>query len=256
MATSTFSIPFAKSSLIHITMSTGAKATGVALGDGRVLQVKREGVTVRVFYDTFAVWLASYEAATMASMDVTAPPPKKPVKTMGPDLELMKKIYRHLNIVNLNNMSRYLGTAIVHDELRRQMEEIPEAERGGAKYKELSQCITDLVTGYCYRADDRRVTYQLHKFSADVFVKDGDALKPIRYGRLVNPESLYYCRWFKHMPNLYMEDGVKLINYEGKTGTTFAECGVPLDADGKPVLWIKCRSGAIVPWNDASPPAY
>ncbi len=83
----------------------------------------------------------------MASMDVTAPPPKKPVKTMSPDLELMKKIYRHLNIENLNNMSRHLGTAIVHDELRRQMDEIPEAERGGAKYKELSQCITELVTG-------------------------------------------------------------------------------------------------------------
>ena len=253
MATSTFSIPFPKSSLIHLTMSTGSKGTGVALSDGRILQLKRNDVAARVFYDTFAAWLESYEAATMASMTVTAPPPKKLVNA---DLELMKKIYASLNIRNLNNMSRYLGTAIVHDELRRQMEETPEAERGGAKYKELRECITDLVTGYCYRADDRRVTYQLHKFSSDVFVKDGDMLKPIRYGRLVKPDPLYYCRWFKHMRSLYVEkEGIKLINYEGKTGTTFAECGVPLGPDGKPVLWIKCKGGAIVPWNDASPPA-
>ena len=82
-------------------------------------------------------------------------------------------------------------------------------------------------------------------------------LKPIRYGRLVKPDPLYYYRWFKYMPSLYVEKaGIKLINYDGKTGTTFAECGVPLGPDGKPVLWIKCKGGDIVPWNDAFPPAH
>lgn len=205
------------------------RTTAVVLKDSSILEVKRDGNLVKNHYATYGDWLATLPEGAEGALTKTAK-----VRNFGDsmepttDVEWMQRVYPRPSYINL--------TPSLNDllEYRKKTYDI---------YKSIPTLNPETLASF-------QRSYEKIKANVEkVGGPDSEAAKerkPKFYGKPFwilseeggKPEAFYLGRtqYYNLRTNDY-ENSDLLFFYKGKQGTTFAEVGVPVGADGWPNLW-------------------
>jgi hypothetical protein len=219
---------------------SNASASAIILKDNRILEVKRNGVAGKKFYNTYAEWLvATLPLGTAGNVTVTEPVSKTRAYRMPrptTDMEWLDRAfgsmptyYSHGSLVNkyyenLNQYNRYkasCGTGVVYNYLAIVMNR---AQQEAIKLKNMIDSLGGMESEKANEVD------MSMKGKKPQFYILGDTEKP---------EAVWFGRaYFYDQRRSNYSWSTPTIVYRGKEGTSFAEVGIPVDPVTQwPNLW-------------------
>lgn len=206
--------------------TTRGRTTAVVLKDTSILEVKRNGVGAKTHYATFNDWLATLPEGAETSLQVNANPARSAANQPTPttDAEWMRLASKKKNIITYDH-SLNESCAIA----KKQMEQnagTPWNDYYTKRYNYFKQRVDTAGP------DSEAANYRKPRMRGKPFwVLSTDGSKP---------EALF----FGHIQSYNQErtavkySDIPYFFYKGKQGATFAEAGIPVNAEtGWPNLW-------------------
>ena len=211
------------------------RTTAVVLKDSSILEVKRDGTQAKNHYATYGGWLATLPegAAGALTMDTNPTRSTATSKFAGQpeptsDIEWMRRVYCRVPDIGLgNSLNEVVANAKrAYDTYKSVHLPHPDILAQHETYYERAKARVDMVGGPDSEKAKKRKMYFRAK---PLWILSADGGKPeaLQFGRTTS--------WNYATQTTEYSD--PLFFYKGKQGTTFAEVGIPVGADGWPNLW-------------------